>query len=175
MSTIYLSRRGSGATASLVLGETLWSHSSSFGGNASILSPLLQVPDTDGDGTPDLLILAREGQEVSSTVLKSPRPTGLLVPSLLPRPLLPRESSCDYPAGVPPRTLCPEVHTCGMLGGSASAGSLLAFPMSGRMHTAYVWVGVSFGPMPPRLCNTVTQAPCWSLSSKYFFSRPKDC
>lgn len=69
---ICLSRRGFGATVCLVLGETLWSHSSSLGGNASILSPLLQVPDIDGDGAPDLLILAREGQEVISVVLKYP-------------------------------------------------------------------------------------------------------
>lgn len=59
----------------LVLGETLWSHSSNLGGNASVLSPLLQMPDVDGDGAPDLLILAREGHEVISIVLKYPRPT----------------------------------------------------------------------------------------------------
>lgn len=39
------------------------------------MSPLLQVPDVDGDGAPDLLILAREGHEVISIVLKYPRPT----------------------------------------------------------------------------------------------------
>lgn len=64
----------------LVLGQTLWNHSSSLGGNASILSPLIQVPDVDGDGAPDLLILTREGQEVISIVLKSPRPAYLLAP-----------------------------------------------------------------------------------------------
>lgn len=58
----------------LVLGETLWSHSNSFSGNASILSPLLQVPDIDDDGTPDLLILAQEGQEVIGIVLTYPKP-----------------------------------------------------------------------------------------------------
>lgn len=64
-----------GASVCLVLGETLWSHSSNLGGNASVLSPLLQVPDVDGDGAPDLLILTREGHEVISIVLKYPRPT----------------------------------------------------------------------------------------------------
>lgn len=58
----------------LVLGETLWSHPSSFSGNASILSPLLQVPDIDGDGTPDLLLFAQEGQEVISIVPRTPGP-----------------------------------------------------------------------------------------------------
>lgn len=48
----------------LVLGETLWNHPSSFGGNASILSPLLQVPDLDADGAPDLLVLTQEEKEV---------------------------------------------------------------------------------------------------------------
>lgn len=124
----------------LVLGETLWSHPSSFSGNASILSPLLQVPDVDGDGTPDLLILAQEGQEVISIVLQYPRPTSLQAPSLLPHPLLPKENLCEHPAVGPPRALCPEVHTHNILGGSSSAGSCLAFPMSSRMHTAYVWL-----------------------------------
>ncbi|XP_060219895.1 protein FAM234A isoform X1 [Meriones unguiculatus] len=59
---------GSFIAVSLFTGETLWSHSSSFGGNASILSPLLQVPDVNGDGTPDLLVLTREGQEVSGAI-----------------------------------------------------------------------------------------------------------
>lgn len=80
---------GFGATVCLVLGETLWRHPSSFSGNASILSPLLQVPDVDDDGTPDLLILTQEGQEVISIVLKYPRPTSLQAPSLLSHPLLP--------------------------------------------------------------------------------------
>lgn len=65
---------GFGATMCLVLGETLWSHPRSFSGNASILSPLLQVPDIDGDGAPDLLMLSREGQEVISIALKCPGP-----------------------------------------------------------------------------------------------------
>lgn len=94
--------KGFGATVCLVLGETLWSHPSSFSGNASILSPLLQVPDINGDGTPDLLILAQEGQEVISIVLKYSRPTHLQDPSLLPHPLLPKENLCDHPQWVLP-------------------------------------------------------------------------
>ncbi|XP_062955837.1 protein FAM234A-like isoform X2 [Cynocephalus volans] len=49
-------------------GETLWSRPSSFGRNASILSPLLQVPDIDGDGAPDLLILTQEEKEVNGHI-----------------------------------------------------------------------------------------------------------
>lgn len=29
--------------------------------------------------------------------------------------------------------------------------------------------------LPSRLCSTVTHTPCWSLSSKYFSPRPKEC
>lgn len=128
---------GFGATMCLVLGETLWSHPRSFSGNASILSPLLQVPDIDGDGAPDLLMLSREGQEVIGIALKCPRPTSLQAPSLLPHPLLPKENSCGYPSMHPPRALCPEVHTSNTLGGS-SAGSLLAFLMRSRIYMACV-------------------------------------
>ncbi|XP_028612295.1 protein FAM234A isoform X1 [Grammomys surdaster] len=65
---ILVGRLGSLMAVNFFTGETLWSHPSSFSGNASILSPLLQVPDIDGDGTPDLLILAQEGQEVSGAI-----------------------------------------------------------------------------------------------------------
>lgn len=65
---ILVGRLGSFIAVSLFTGETLWSHSSNLGGNASVLSPLLQVPDVDGDGAPDLLILAREGHEVSGAI-----------------------------------------------------------------------------------------------------------
>lgn len=67
---IFVGRPGSFIAVSFFTGETLWSHPSSFSGNVSILSPLLQVPDIDGDGdgTPDLLILTQEGQEVSGAL-----------------------------------------------------------------------------------------------------------
>ncbi|XP_059980421.1 protein FAM234A isoform X3 [Lagenorhynchus albirostris] len=55
----------------LVLGETLWSHPSSFGGNVSVLSPLLQVPDIDADGVPDLLVLTQEENQVNGYVYSS--------------------------------------------------------------------------------------------------------
>ena len=48
----------------LLLGETLWRQPSSFRRNTSILSPLLQVPDLDADGAPDLLVLTQEEKEV---------------------------------------------------------------------------------------------------------------
>ncbi|KAM5227305.1 protein FAM234A [Ctenodactylus gundi] len=63
---ILVGRPGSLLTVDLLTGETLWSHTSSFGGNASILSPLLQLPDVDEDGAPDLLILVQEGREVGT-------------------------------------------------------------------------------------------------------------
>lgn len=47
-----------------VSGKTLWSQPSSFGGNASVLSPLLRVPDLDADGAPDLLVLIQEENQV---------------------------------------------------------------------------------------------------------------
>ncbi|XP_038184722.1 protein FAM234A [Arvicola amphibius] len=65
---VLVGRLGSFISVSLFTGETLWNHSSNLGGNASVLSPLLQVPDVDGDGAPDLLILAREGHEVSGAI-----------------------------------------------------------------------------------------------------------
>ncbi|XP_021076988.1 protein FAM234A [Mus pahari] len=65
---ILVGRSGSFIAVSFFTGETLWSHPSNFSGNASILSPLLQVSDIDGDDTPDLLILAQEGQEVSGAI-----------------------------------------------------------------------------------------------------------
>lgn len=49
-------------------GQTLWNRPSSLGRNVSILSPLLQVPDLDADGAPDLLVLAQEGKEVTSYI-----------------------------------------------------------------------------------------------------------
>ncbi|XP_004628002.1 protein FAM234A [Octodon degus] len=65
---ILVGRPGSFLAINLFTGETLWSHPSSFGGNTSILSPLLQVPDIDSDGAPDLLILTQEGKEVSGSI-----------------------------------------------------------------------------------------------------------
>lgn len=65
---ILVGRLGSFIAVNFFTGETLWNHPSSFSGNASILSPLLQVPDIDGDGAPDLLMLTQEGQEVSGAI-----------------------------------------------------------------------------------------------------------
>ncbi|XP_025130604.3 protein FAM234A isoform X3 [Bubalus bubalis] len=49
-------------------GKTLWSQPSSFGGNASVLSPLLRVPDLDADGAPDLLVLIQEENQVNGSI-----------------------------------------------------------------------------------------------------------
>ncbi|XP_073916238.1 protein FAM234A isoform X2 [Castor canadensis] len=65
---ILMGRPGSRIALDLFTGDTLWSHPGSFGGNTSILSPLLQLPDVDGDGTPDLLLLTQEGKEVSGDI-----------------------------------------------------------------------------------------------------------
>ncbi|XP_006146401.1 protein FAM234A isoform X1 [Tupaia chinensis] len=48
----------------LFTGAAMWNQPSVLGRNVSILSPVLQVPDVDSDGAPDLLVLAREDQEV---------------------------------------------------------------------------------------------------------------
>ncbi|XP_006873889.1 PREDICTED: protein ITFG3 [Chrysochloris asiatica] len=58
---------GSGLVIALdpFTGEALWSHPSSLGGNTSILSLLLGLPDVDSDGLPDLLVLTREDKEMS--------------------------------------------------------------------------------------------------------------
>ncbi|XP_006894924.1 PREDICTED: protein ITFG3 [Elephantulus edwardii] len=55
----------------LFTGETLWNHPGSLEGNSSILSLLLGVPDVDGDGLPDLLVLTKEKEEVNSYVYSS--------------------------------------------------------------------------------------------------------
>ncbi|XP_035122209.3 protein FAM234A isoform X2 [Callithrix jacchus] len=64
-SCILVGRPGSLTAVNFFTGETLWHHPSSFSRNASILSPLLQVPDVDSDGVPDLLVLTQEQEEVS--------------------------------------------------------------------------------------------------------------
>lgn len=61
---ILVGRRGSFIAVDSFTGQTLWNHPSSLGGNASILSPLLQVPDLNADGAPDLLVLTQDGKEV---------------------------------------------------------------------------------------------------------------
>nr|KAF6489390.1 hypothetical protein HJG59_004902 [Molossus molossus] len=65
---ILVGRPGSLIAVDLFTGSTLWNHSTSFRRNASILSPLLQVPDLDADGTPDLLVLTQEDKEVNSYI-----------------------------------------------------------------------------------------------------------
>uniref|UniRef100_A0A8C9AVG3 Protein FAM234A n=1 Tax=Prolemur simus TaxID=1328070 RepID=A0A8C9AVG3_PROSS len=65
---ILVGRPDSITAVDLFTGETLWTRPGSPSRSASILSPLLQVPDVDGDGAPDLLILAREEEEVSGYV-----------------------------------------------------------------------------------------------------------
>ncbi|CAK6444901.1 unnamed protein product [Pipistrellus nathusii] len=59
---------GSFLAVDLFTGETLWNHPSTFRRNATILSPLLQVPDLDADGAPDLLVLTQEDKEVNGYI-----------------------------------------------------------------------------------------------------------
>nr|KAF6294831.1 hypothetical protein mPipKuh1_009705 [Pipistrellus kuhlii] len=59
---------GSFVAVDLFTGETLWNHPNTFRRNATILSPLLQVPDLDADGAPDLLVLTQEDEEVNSYI-----------------------------------------------------------------------------------------------------------
>ncbi|XP_045640449.1 protein FAM234A isoform X1 [Ursus americanus] len=65
---VLMGRPGSFVAVDLFTGETLWSHPSSFGRNASILSSLLQLPDVDADGAPDLLVLTQEEKEVGGYI-----------------------------------------------------------------------------------------------------------
>uniref|UniRef100_A0A8C8XL52 Protein FAM234A n=1 Tax=Panthera leo TaxID=9689 RepID=A0A8C8XL52_PANLE len=65
---ILVGRPSSFVAVDVFTGETLWSHPSSFGGNASILSSLLRLPDVDADGAPDLLVLTQEEKEVSGYI-----------------------------------------------------------------------------------------------------------
>ncbi|XP_043311911.1 protein FAM234A [Cervus canadensis] len=65
---IVLGRPGPLVAVDTLTGKTLWSQPSSFGGNASILSPLLRVPDLDADGAPDLLVLVQEENQVNGYI-----------------------------------------------------------------------------------------------------------
>ncbi|KAB1251880.1 Protein FAM234A [Camelus dromedarius] len=65
---VLLGRLGSFLAVDLFTGETLWNHPSHFGGSVSVLSPLLQVPDIDADGAPDLLVLTREERQISGYI-----------------------------------------------------------------------------------------------------------
>ncbi|XP_048188498.1 protein FAM234A isoform X2 [Perognathus longimembris pacificus] len=65
---IFVGRLGSLVAIDLFTGDILWSHPSNLSENTSVLSPLLQVPDVDGDGTPDLLLLTEEGKKVSGDI-----------------------------------------------------------------------------------------------------------
>lgn len=49
-------------------GNSLWSQLSSLGSKASVLSPLLLLPDMDADGVLDLLMLSQDGQVHSSVI-----------------------------------------------------------------------------------------------------------
>lgn len=65
---VLVGRPGSFIAVDLFTGETLWSHPSSFGRNTSVLSSLLQLPDMDADGAPDLLVLTQEEKEVGGYI-----------------------------------------------------------------------------------------------------------
>ncbi|OWK11068.1 FAM234A [Cervus elaphus hippelaphus] len=74
---IVLGRPGPLVAVDTLTGKTLWSQPSSFGGNASILSPLLRVPDLDADGAPDLLVLVQEENQVLPHPSCAASPSGL--------------------------------------------------------------------------------------------------
>ncbi|KAM4820117.1 protein FAM234A isoform 1-T2 [Thomomys bottae] len=65
---ILVGRPGSLLAVDLLTGDTMWNHTSTPRENSSVLSPLLQVPDVDGDGAPDLLLLTQEGKTVSGDI-----------------------------------------------------------------------------------------------------------
>ncbi|XP_041603885.1 protein FAM234A [Vulpes lagopus] len=62
---ILVGRPSSFVAVDLFTGETLWSQPHGFERNTSDLSSLLQLPDVDADGAPDLLLLTQEDKEVS--------------------------------------------------------------------------------------------------------------
>ncbi|XP_044513567.1 protein FAM234A [Gracilinanus agilis] len=49
-------------------GETLWNQSDTFGGNASVLRPFLNIPDVNGDEIQDLLLFTKSGGEIQSYI-----------------------------------------------------------------------------------------------------------
>uniref|UniRef100_A0AC11D537 Family with sequence similarity 234 member A n=1 Tax=Ovis aries TaxID=9940 RepID=A0AC11D537_SHEEP len=65
---VVLGRPGSLVAVDTLTGKTLWSQPSRFGGNVSVLSPLLRVPDLDADGAPDLLVLIQEENQVNGSI-----------------------------------------------------------------------------------------------------------
>ncbi|KAB0383367.1 hypothetical protein FD755_005284 [Muntiacus reevesi] len=65
---IVLGRPGPLIAVDTLTGKTLWSQPSSFGENASVLSPLLRVPDLDADGALDLLVLVQEENQVNGYI-----------------------------------------------------------------------------------------------------------
>ncbi|XP_070811512.1 protein FAM234A [Pituophis catenifer annectens] len=54
------------ALLDLETGQTRWNEAVNFGANATVLSPLLKIPDIDKDGVPDFLVFAATGEEIKS-------------------------------------------------------------------------------------------------------------
>ncbi|XP_033022639.1 protein FAM234A [Lacerta agilis] len=52
------------AAIDLETGQTLWWEAANFRPNSTVLSPLLRIPDVNGDGTSDLLVFTETGEEV---------------------------------------------------------------------------------------------------------------
>ncbi|XP_015265384.1 PREDICTED: protein ITFG3, partial [Gekko japonicus] len=63
---LVLGKPASLAAVDLKTGKTVWRVTAGLATNATVLSPLLTVPDVDGDGVPDLLLFAAAGEEVRS-------------------------------------------------------------------------------------------------------------
>ncbi|XP_060116648.1 protein FAM234A [Heteronotia binoei] len=55
------------ATIDLKTGKTVWRVTANLPSNSTLLSPLLLIPDVNGDGVSDLLVFAAAGQEVQSS------------------------------------------------------------------------------------------------------------
>lgn len=49
-------------------GEVLWRHSSNFGANDTLLTPLSVIPDVDNDGVQDLIIFIAKGGQVKTFI-----------------------------------------------------------------------------------------------------------
>ncbi|CAI5791744.1 Uncharacterized protein PODLI_1B010122 [Podarcis lilfordi] len=54
------------AAIDLETGQTLWNEAADLGPNSTVLSPLLKIPDVNGDSTSDLLVFAETGEEIQA-------------------------------------------------------------------------------------------------------------
>lgn len=65
-------------------GEALWRQTNNFGANYTLMTPLLKIPDVDGDGVQDLMIFTTVREEVQHLkVMIKPLHVLLAIPGVL--------------------------------------------------------------------------------------------